>query len=352
MNIKINYKLISSIFPREHRTGFTLLELLLASSLTLLVVSMTGWGMFVMLRENVAVSGSSDVQNNLNRAVDFMADEVKSASSIYRDMAPAITAASAATSPSTAFSATGKTIVLALDLGLTYPVIYYFQTPSSSDPWFGPRVLYRWGPGFLASGAYTTTWGNEALVDMIASAADSGAGCPSSSYSLPTATGSTVASNTSPVFACVDATGKSVEINAFASLEDQLAARGLARNSDSRFTNKAKYSAQTLVYARSTANVTVGTSSTFSVPAGNPTEATLSASGCTLPISITYRSATASATASMNQTSNFSLLLYNASPSMSITSPSGMNYVTPTAATNSVQFTNGTCTVTARLTTP
>lgn len=169
---------------------------------------------------------------------------------------------------------------------------------------------------------------------------------------MPTASGSTVASLTSPVFACVDPTGKSAEINIFASLEDQFAARGLARNSTSRFTNKGKYSAETRVYARSTANVQVGTSSTFSVPAGNPTEATLSASGCTPPISITYQSASGSATASMNQTSNFSLLLYNASPSMSITSPSGMNYVTPTAATSTVQFTNGTCTVTARLTTP
>jgi prepilin-type N-terminal cleavage/methylation domain-containing protein len=77
--MKAYYHLLIS---QRVRSGFTLIELMMASMLTLVVVGVAGYGTVVMLRENTASSIASDTQYNLNRAADFITEEIKMANSV------------------------------------------------------------------------------------------------------------------------------------------------------------------------------------------------------------------------------------------------------------------------------
>ncbi len=218
-----HYKLISFILLKNSKKGFTLLELLLASIMTLFVVSATGWGLIVMLRENIVATGSSDIQTNLNRAVEFMADETKAASSVYNNLTDVLAA-----DTGNNFNESGKTVVLALDYGLTAPIIYYFQSVSGSNIWLGPNMIYRWGPTMNNSGAFTdsgtpSSWQYEPFMDTISATSDAGTtNCPTT----PSAW-TAIANTGNGFFVCVSPDQKQVEIHAYASQEIEFGNRGL-----------------------------------------------------------------------------------------------------------------------------
>jgi prepilin-type N-terminal cleavage/methylation domain-containing protein len=62
--------------------GFTLIELLVATSIMSIVVTLAGFGVVAMLQQNKTAASESDRRANLNRALDYIANEVRTAKSI------------------------------------------------------------------------------------------------------------------------------------------------------------------------------------------------------------------------------------------------------------------------------
>jgi hypothetical protein len=157
-------------------TGFTLTELLIAAFLTTTVVMLGGWAMANIISYSKSSSSKSDRRIELNRALDFMASEVREASAINIDPQPTEFSPAA-----TEIDPASVQNVLVLNLQeLPRPVIYYLAAPAStSKTWRGPRVVYRWGPTFSTSGQYgsdkTTpaTWTHQPLIDAIESTTSS-----------------------------------------------------------------------------------------------------------------------------------------------------------------------------------
>ncbi|MEA5508635.1 hypothetical protein VB715_02550 [Crocosphaera sp. UHCC 0190] len=170
--VKIYLQLLQK---KRSSAGWTLAELLIAAALTLVVVMAAGWGLVNILRESKVANATSEMQYDLNRAAEFITEEVRGASVIetsltdddFKTYAPD-------------FNPTGKTPVLMLkNPELPQRVVYYIKDADSTMPWRGPAVLYRWGPSFTDDGTYdsdtksdTSSWQNEALVDMMLTALD------------------------------------------------------------------------------------------------------------------------------------------------------------------------------------
>lgn len=229
--------------------GFTLIELILASVVSVLVVSAAGYGAFIMARENVAATAASEIQYNLGRAVDFISEEVKTASAIELDT----TNASNFTLPS------GATAILVLRIpNVSSRVVYYIN--SATSIWLGPNVISRWGPNMDANGAYTNAstpnnWTYEPLVDLVANTPLS-TGCPGTITNGGTTGWTQLPNNNQKGFyVCLQnvATGstiKYVEIRASASALDAGSMKRINTNTSSRFYDKATYEVITQAYAR------------------------------------------------------------------------------------------------------
>ena len=278
-------KIYLNLFTRKANSGFTLIELILASIGMFFVVMAAGYGVFVMTRENVAANAASETQYNLGRAVDFISEEVKTASLIRDDVSFSNLELNA---PNFAdLSQTGKTVILAIRVpGLSEDIIYYTQQ-NPGDPWLGNLAIYRWGPGLDSNGAYTGTWGVHLLVDLIADApltpitdttpavpeSDKNTGCANNSAVINNANATTgwtqiPSSNQKGFYVCIDNTTwnpssnaspsttpnqrKSVEIHASASALNTQKTTGLksATGTNSRFYDKATYEIITQAYTR------------------------------------------------------------------------------------------------------
>jgi type II secretory pathway pseudopilin PulG len=74
------------VFQQE-RDGFTLIELLIAASLSIVLMLIATYGLSIIVRANQKSEGKSLSRNNLNRALEFISDEVKTAKSL-RSTAP------------------------------------------------------------------------------------------------------------------------------------------------------------------------------------------------------------------------------------------------------------------------
>lgn len=61
--------------------GFTLIELLVAMLITSIVVTLTGSGLVLIMQKNNAEEAENISQTNINRALDFISDEVRMANS-------------------------------------------------------------------------------------------------------------------------------------------------------------------------------------------------------------------------------------------------------------------------------
>jgi hypothetical protein len=153
-------------------TGFTLTELLIAAFLTTTVVMLGGWAMANIISYSKTSSSKSDRRIELNRALDFIASEVREASAINIDPQPTEFSPAA-----TEIDPASVQNVLVLNLQeLPRPVIYYLAAPASTNKtWRGPKVVYRWGPTFSTNGQYgsdkttPTTWTHQPLIDALES---------------------------------------------------------------------------------------------------------------------------------------------------------------------------------------
>jgi Tfp pilus assembly protein PilW len=248
-------KIYLNLLTKKTNSGFTLVELLLASVGMFFVLMAAGYGVFVMARENVAANAAGDIQYNLGRAVDFISEEVKTASAITQGGTAQTGCATPILRLTIPFTTTSGSSV-------PYTVDYYIQTPNS--PWLGQNAIYRCGPSLNAdgspsinanTGAYTPT--PNILVDLIANEPLSSAVCPGTINNAGT-TGWTQSpsSGQKGFYVCLQnvATGqrKLAEIRASASaLNTSTNQLGwIGTNTNSRFYGKATYEIITQALAR------------------------------------------------------------------------------------------------------
>ena len=149
-------------------TGFTLIELLIAAALTGVVVTGAGFGMVSMLNANKQANSQNKRRIELNRALDFIADEIRQARAINRVSAPVASQPSSTTvEPGTVQP------ILELELpNIDQPIVYQIAQPKNGSVWLGPRVIYRWGPNLDSDGTYTNSdnssqWITQPLVDLV-----------------------------------------------------------------------------------------------------------------------------------------------------------------------------------------
>jgi prepilin-type N-terminal cleavage/methylation domain-containing protein len=227
--MKTNYKNYQS------SAGFTLIELLVAASITTLVVSIAGSSLVSIMQNNSKAEAETLRRVQLNRALDFISDEVRTAKTIAKDASANLATVAPGFNPS------DKTLVLTLEIpDVSQRVIYYTGTPSTTSVWFDPKapdakMIYRWGPTFGNDGQYTNadndppvgcnsfttcnprSWDGNALVDLIADTT------PISATTCPGLTGWTAnpsTNNGQGFTACVDPTGKIAKINLRGELRD------------------------------------------------------------------------------------------------------------------------------------
>jgi type II secretory pathway pseudopilin PulG len=237
--------LLKPFKKRQVSTGYTLTELLIGASISVVVIGAAGMALMNLLQGNKTSNIEANRRTEVNRALEFISDEVKKAEAIETD--PSANLPTGLTLP------TGGQAVLALDLppnlGQNNPndkVIYYVAPkPPNNDTWLGPNVIYRYGPPINNLGNYTTgAWGAGPLVDRIDDQTITPSPC----------TGTAISAK--GFAACVNSDKKIA----------QLYISGTHTGSNE------KYQANTQVYARSQANTLAGNSSNknFGSPPPNP----------------------------------------------------------------------------------
>lgn len=194
--------------------GFTLIELLIAMSLTVVVIGLTGFGLVAIMEKSSKIEAETLRRIELNRALDFMADEVRTAKAITKNVYIDVQTTVAPDFPSECNIPTdGVDCALILELpGVSQPVIYYVASPQSTSPWLGPRVIYRWGPNFDNKGQYSNPsspkdWKTAELVDRIEdSVPNPNPNCATGWFPNPPV------DDRDGFYACVDSTGRIAEI--------------------------------------------------------------------------------------------------------------------------------------------
>ena len=235
--MKIYYHLLIN---QRVRSGFTLIELMMASILTLVVVGVAGYGAVVMLRENTASSMASDTQYNLNRAADFIIEEIRSSGSVTADSSLATILSTIGTG---ACDTTGATPVLGLAVNgsATTNVVYYRKAPDST--WLGTNAIYRCGPSLNSDGSYGST-ASYMLVDLIASSRDSkdSGTCGNGGSAYP--------NDTSGFFVCKSGMLAEIHLASSALNTQTNTAQWISSSSTSRLNDRATYGVVTQGYAR------------------------------------------------------------------------------------------------------
>jgi prepilin-type N-terminal cleavage/methylation domain-containing protein len=225
MNLKIkaiswpNYPVIS-----QNRRGFTLVELLVALVITGIVISMTGSGLYTLMRANQRAQIETTDRLELEQASAFMTDEIKMSKQVLTIL-PVVNGA-IHFQPASGSSRVKPILILSpsANSGLTHPIVYYIADPPNSSVWLGPRVIYRWGPTLLQNGNYSdgnnhdlTTlppnspvdYYNEVLIDRISDlpAATANIACePSYSNAMP------IVTDRLGFYACIATDNKSVKL--------------------------------------------------------------------------------------------------------------------------------------------
>ena len=140
------------------------MELLVAAFTSIIVIGVTGFGLIQMLNASGTNSDETETRAEVNRALDFISDEVRNAKTVWAT-------ADNLTVPS------GGTLVFRLEMpdingngnDTDDEIIYYTKNKSPSDGlvWLGPQMLFRKGPAFDANGNYTTGITSSVLIDRL-----------------------------------------------------------------------------------------------------------------------------------------------------------------------------------------
>ena len=221
-----NHLNLLKLFRKTPHSGYTLVELILASVLTLLVVSTAGYGVYVMTRENMVATASGDIKYNLGRALDFISEEVKTASSVATGLTVTSLPSGCGTGTPTLVLTIPFTATSGSQLGQSSPYNVYYFTKAPYSTWLGTNAIYRCGPNLNSDGSVATdastglpgTSSSQMLVDLIASGRDSNDSgtCVNGGTPFPNDGGSPLKGNTG-FFVCISGGNKIVEIHAAAS---------------------------------------------------------------------------------------------------------------------------------------
>lgn len=224
---RLIFKFLTNHKNIKNSAGFTLIELLIAAFLTLFVISIAGFGLAWSVQNNKTAKSETERRVELNRALDFMADEIRQAKPIAIDASDNLSVIAPTFDDDTTAPAT-KTPVLTLQIpGVSQRVIYYVAVKPDTginSAYFGPNMVYRWGPTFNGNGTYTNattpaSWQHRPLVDSIVSTAPSSTTatslCGSSSWYLNPPSASVTG-----FYACVDSGGKIAKIGLRGTLSD------------------------------------------------------------------------------------------------------------------------------------
>ncbi|MDJ0635021.1 MAG: hypothetical protein QNJ34_17660 [Xenococcaceae cyanobacterium MO_188.B29] len=168
-----NNTLIKLFNKQKYSAGYTLTELIIGAGISVVVIGAAGMGLMNLMRGNANSSVQAERRAEVNRALEFISDEVRRAETIQTDVSNTSSGVLYSDLPS-GFGTNGEEIVLALnipDLGQTNPdkkIIYYVK-PKPDNTWLGPNVIYRYGPPLDTSGgSYTSNaWVNQALIDRV-----------------------------------------------------------------------------------------------------------------------------------------------------------------------------------------
>jgi len=204
---------------RRLQAGFTITEVLLAGLMMLIAVLVAGIGLINLLRSNYRANADSEIQNNLNRTLEFVSDEVRRAKIIAEnenEIRP--------TQPLNWKGIPGARAVLAFQISdpnnpgqapLNEQIVYYTQNSQTGDSLTG-LVLWRYGPNLDENGNYITpedidSWIPSPVTDMLAAAANN-PNCPTGFTRIP-------ADTVDGFYACIRAGGGQVILNANAEVE-------------------------------------------------------------------------------------------------------------------------------------
>ena len=162
------FKRLTTHKKLKSNSGFTLVELLIGSFIGVLVIGAAGFGLMNLLRNNRSATAQIEQRNDINRAVEFISDEIKRADTIEVNPSDNLTGV---TIPS---NGSARDAVLALNIpgipgnAANTPIVYFLSSPADDDIWQGPKVIYRYGPPLDRDGNFTNgAWTLEALVDGI-----------------------------------------------------------------------------------------------------------------------------------------------------------------------------------------
>ncbi|MGK7931988.1 MAG: type II secretion system protein J [Microcystaceae cyanobacterium] len=184
LNTLLNWILKIRSFPNRSRSsrGFTLMELLIAASMTLAIVGVAGWALVTIMKTNKIAKAKSEMQYDYNRAVEFIAEELKGSKQIYTDSTDLEGEFSTLTNGYLTYKSWMTPIFAFIpDETASAHIVYYLvDTEASGAPgenWASRYVLYRWGPSYTGEGKYSTEsdgsfqhpskWGANALVDLV-----------------------------------------------------------------------------------------------------------------------------------------------------------------------------------------
>ncbi|WP_309745122.1 prepilin-type N-terminal cleavage/methylation domain-containing protein [Chamaesiphon sp. OTE_20_metabat_361] len=142
--------------------GFTLVELLVAISITGLVISLAGSGLYSLMKANQRSQIETADRLELEQALAFMTDEIKMSREIKTDSISSLTTNNHFREAS-GIDLPQPILVLypALNSGLTDPIVYYLAEPPNRSVWAGSKVIYRWGPTLKQNGNYSDGKGND-----------------------------------------------------------------------------------------------------------------------------------------------------------------------------------------------
>ncbi|WP_430015188.1 PulJ/GspJ family protein [Microcystis protocystis FBCC-A270] len=175
---KKSARLVRQAHQLVRQAGFTITEVLLASSMMLIAISVAGIGVTNLLRSNYRANAGTEIQNNLNRTLEFVSDDVKRARIIVETEANIVTtkvpqARAAGARPVLAFQIPDPNNPSQL---LPDQIVYYTQNSQTGDSLTG-LVLWRYGPNLDEDGNYITpdniaTWQPSPVTDMLAATAN------------------------------------------------------------------------------------------------------------------------------------------------------------------------------------
>ncbi len=207
-------KLKLLIDASKSSAGFTLIELIIAMVLSAIFMGLTGYGLSVMTSKNQSAEVETQRRTQLNRALEYISEEIRMARTI---------------TPATGYTITSATPTCAVAtpiLSLTIPdgadlktIVYYLNDLSScaknQTVWFKPGVIKRVDLGTSTSTTIADVNGQE-LVDAISNTA------------APTCTSGTIspATGAKGFYVCLDnpTNARKVELHLRAKLSSESSA--------------------------------------------------------------------------------------------------------------------------------